>query len=241
MGVKMRYFKQKAGSIFLAPSLVGSLFVATHAVAQVSAEYCGSIAHSLGPFDYRQAGGSGEHRDMLATVEGAHFTQEIELLIRGRSGGADPGADMNYTLLAYPNHHRALISVMRYGEKKASPKPPGLRYEVECYFERAIRFRPDDAIARIIYATYLTKNKRVSEAVAQLEQATRIAGENAFTHYNVGLAYLDMKIYDKSLAQAHKALALGFERTELRDLLQKVGQWKDPVPAPADTPASAPQ
>lgn len=243
MGAKMTYFKAKAGSIFLALSLVGSLFAATPAAAQVSAEYCGSLANGFGPFDYRpdrNNPGTGSHSEKLAVVEGAHFTQEIELLIRGRSGGADPGADMNYTLMVFPNHHRALISVMRYGEKRASPKPPGLRYVVECYFERAIRFTSDDAIVRIIYATYLTKNKRAPEAVAQLEQATRIAGENGFTHYNIGLAYFDMRIYDKSLTQAHKALALGFARTELRELLEKAGQWKDPVKSPAEDVASPP-
>ena len=220
------------------------------AFAQVDANYCGSLANGFGPFDYRPdrdppTPGSGTHSEKLAVVEGAHFTKEIELLIRGRSGGVDPGGDMSYTLMAFPNHHRALISVMHYGEKKASAKPPGLRYDVECYFERAIRFRSDDAIVRIIYATYLTKNKRATEAVAQLEQATRIADQNGFTHYNIGLAYFDMKIYDKALAQAHRALALGFEQTSLRDLLEKASQWKNPAQVPmstlADIPASAPQ
>jgi len=242
----MTFFKRNTGSVLLALSLAGGLFTAIPSYAQVNANFCGPLANAFGPFDYRPdrdppTAGTGDHTHKLGLVEGAHFTKEVELLIRGHRSGNDPGGDLDYTLRAFPNHHRALISVMRYGEKRASPKPPGLRYDVECYFERAIRFASDDAITRIIFATYLTKNKRGPEAVTQLEQATRIADENAFTHYNIGLAYFDMKLYDKSLAQAHKALALGFERTELRDLLEKAGQWKDPLPAPADTPASAPQ
>jgi hypothetical protein len=221
---------------------------------QVDANYCGSIANGFGPFDYRPdrdtlMRGDGDHTHKLGLVEGAHFTKEVELLIRGRSGGLKPGGDIDYTLRAFPNHHRALISVMRYGEKEANQKPSGLRYVVECYFERAIRFSPDDALVRIIYSTYLTQNKRIPEAVAQLDQATRIAGESVFTQYNIGLAYFDMKIYDRALTQAHRALALGFERVELRQLLEKAGQWKEPAmspdappPAtPADTPASASQ
>ena len=233
----MKYLKPKAGSIFLALSLVGSIFSATPAFAQVSAEYCGALANGFGPFDYRPdrdpfSPGTGDHTYKRGLVEGAHFTPRVENLIGAQSGGqiGPPGSDLDYTLRAFPNNHRALMAVMRYGEKTGSQKPEGLRYVVECYFERAIRFASDDAIARIIYASYLTKNKRSPEAVAQLEQATKIAGENAFTHYNIGLAYFDMKIYDKSLAQAHKALALGFERTELRDLLQKAGQWKESAP-----------
>jgi tetratricopeptide (TPR) repeat protein len=91
----------------------------------------------------------------------------------------------------------------------------------------------------MIYSTYLSSNKRLPEAVAQLEQATAIAGESAFTHYNIGLAYYDLNIYDKALTQAHRALALDFQRTELQELLQKAGQWQEPGVSNTSTPASA--
>lgn len=213
-----------------------SIFLVSPAFAQVNANFCGSLENGFGPFDYRAdkyvAAPSDQesHRHKRGLVEGAHFTPRVESLIGAQSGGqiGPPGGDLDYTLRAFPNHHRALLSVMRYGEKTGSQQPPGLRYVVECYLERAIRFKPDDAIARILYSTFLTKNKRLPEAVAQLEQATTIAGENAFTHYNIGLTYFDMKIYDKALVRAHRALELGFERVELRDLLQGAGQWQEP-------------
>ena len=142
---------------------------------------------------------------------------------------------MNYTLKASPNHHRALISLINLGEKTRSPKPYGLTFDIECYFERALRFRPDDSTVRMIYATFLTKSKRDTEATVQLESATVAAGDNAFTHYNIGRIYFDMKNYDRALAQAHKAYGLGFERPVLRDQLISVGAWKDP-----DTQAAQP-
>ena len=221
------------------------MLAAFPAHAQVDANYCGSLNNAFGPFDYRperdtENRGDGDHKYKLKLVESTHFTREVELLISGRRSGTDPGGDIDYTLRAFPNHHRALMSVMRYGEKKASKRPTGLKYDVECYLERAIRFASDDAIARIIYATYFEKKKRTPEAISQLEQATRIARDNAFTHYNIGLAYLDMKVYDKALIQAHRALALGFERTQLRDLLEKAGHWKDPATEPAATTANLP-
>ncbi|MBK9234599.1 MAG: hypothetical protein IPO19_00485 [Rhodoferax sp.] len=206
------------------------------AMGQVSAGYCGGLTNNFGPFDYRAdhhvpaPGDQMPHPEKRRLVEGAHFTPRVESLIGAQSGGqlGPPGADLDYTLRAFPNHHRALISVMRYGEKKGNPQPPGLRYVVECYFERALRFKPNDVIVRMIYSTYLTKHKREAEAVAQLEQATALAGDNAFTHYNIGLTYFDMKIYDKALARAHRATELGFDRTELRDQLRNANQWQEP-------------
>ena len=215
-----------------------SFFLACAPVlAQVNANFCGPIAgNHYGPYEYRSDHfvaapndqESYSHKRVL--VDGAHFTPRVENLIGSQSGGRNgpPGADIDYTLRAFPNHHRALMSVMRYGEKTKSDKPAGLSMVVECYFERAARFKPKDTIVRMLYATFLIKNKRFPEAVGHLEQATVLAKDNAFTHYNIGLVYFDMKNYGKALAQAHEALALGFERNELRDLLKGVNQWQEP-------------
>ena len=82
--------------------------------AQVDANYCGSLANGYGPYDYRpdhhiQApGDQSPHTEKRMLVDGAHFTPRVENLIGAQSGGqvGDPGADLNYTLRAFPNHHR---------------------------------------------------------------------------------------------------------------------------------------
>jgi tetratricopeptide (TPR) repeat protein len=192
---------------------------------------CGSLANAYGPYDYRT--------DRGPTL--SHFTAPVENLIRGHTSGKLPGGDLDYTLRAFPNHHRALLSVMRYGEKTKSPHPRDLRYSVECYFDRALRFRPDDTTVRMLFATFLSRNNRTPEALQQLQAANELAKDNGFTHYNIGLVYLEMKVYDRALAQAHRAIALGFAQTALKDGLVAAGQWKDP-PAPASqAPASAAQ
>ena len=211
--------------------LIGLLFAvlgATPVYAQSGDSACGSLSQGAGygPFDYRT------DKPKLGIVEQFHFTPVVEALIRG-STSTLPGADLDYTLRAIPNHHRALMAVVRYGEKMKSPKPSGTGYSVECYFDRALRFRPDDKIVRMIYATFLSKNARTPEAIQQLEQAAASAADNAFSHYNIGLVYFDLKDYDKALAQAHKALALGFPRTDLRDQLRSVGKWSEPAGLPA--------
>jgi len=231
----MTHFKLNTGFIALLFGLLSSIFSAEPAFAQTGNSACGPLANAFGPLDYRT-----ERGNNLYLVESTHFLPYIESLIRGHTN-ITPGDDIDYTLRAYPNHHRALLAMMRLGEKEKTPKPNGSRYTVECWFERAVQFRPDDTTVRMIFSSYLSKNKRVPEAISQLEHATALAKDNSFTHYNIGLVYFDMKIYDKALAQAHKAIALGFKRTELRDLLEKAGQWQEPVATPADAPASAPQ
>jgi len=205
---------------------------------------CGPIRGGhYGPYDYRpdhqKNAGSDPmpHSDKRVLVEGAHFTPRVENLIGAQSGGqiGPPGQDLSYTLRAFPNNHRALVSVMRYGEKFKTETPPGLQYPVECYFERAIRFAGNDSIVRIIYATYLTKKNRPTEAKAQLNSATQLAVDSAFTHYNIGLAYFEMKEYGPALESAHRAIALGFEKPDLREKLRAAGHWQDPTTPPADT------
>jgi tetratricopeptide (TPR) repeat protein len=204
-------------------------YLTTAAFAQSQDVTCGSLENSYGPFDYRTDRGSKLH-----IVEAYHFTPEVEALIKADTGYI--GADLDYTLRAYPNHHRALVSAMRFGEKTKSPMPPNMKYSVECYFERALRFRPDDTVARMLYATFLQKNRRIEESNVQLERASNDAKENGFTHYNIGLIYFDGKNFDKALTEAQRAITLGFPRQELKDRLIAIGKWREP---PSATPASA--
>ena len=194
--------------------------------AQLEGMACGSLQNGYGPYDYRT------DKPKLPIVDGAHFTPAVEALIRGNTSSVGPGTDLDYTLRAFPNHHRALVSVMNYGEKVKPRLPRDLPRTVECYFERALRFRPDDTVARMIYATYLAKNKREPDANKQLDQVAAAAHDNAFTFYNMGLIYFDMKNYDRALEQAHKAYGLGFGPTDLRDQLKKVGKWVEAEPKP---------
>jgi tetratricopeptide (TPR) repeat protein len=130
---------------------------------------------------------------------------------------------------------------MRFGERTKSPQPSGLPRQVECYFERAVRFRSDDTVARLLYAKYLINGSRKPEALIQIESAKYHAGDNPLTHYNIGLLYLEVDEAEQALVQAHRALALGLERTDLKDRLVALGRWRDPAPPrPLPDPASAP-
>lgn len=218
-----------------AKAAVGLLFTlgCVVAVAQVSPGVCGSLRTSYGPFDYRSShyraapGDSMSHADKLNIVERVHFTFDVEFASKGSTGSL-PGPDLEYTLKVFPNHHRALVAVIRLWERSGIPTPPGFTRPAECYFERAIRFQTSDTVSRLIYATFLIKASRTSEAVMQLEAADRDAQDNAFSQYNIGLLYVDAKKYDEALLHAHRAMALGLERPELMRRLEAVGKWREP-------------
>jgi hypothetical protein len=192
--------------------------------AQVTAADCGSLRSvgQYGPWDYRT------DKPMLVVVERVHFQPSVEALMRNPKTGP-PGGDLDYTLRASPNHHRALMAIMRYGDQLKTEKTPAATYKLECYFERAIRFAADDAIVRMIYAIYLSNRSRAPEALFQLGEATKLATDNPFTNYNIGLVYFDMQQFDKALAHAHKAMALGLNQPALREQLKAAGKWVEPA------------
>ncbi len=191
------------------------------ATSQAASSSCGPLENPYGPYDYVT------QKDHLRVVEQHHFTPQVEALVTG-SSSVHVGEDIDYTLRAYPNHHRALMSVVRLGERQHSSQPVGLSYSVECYFERALRFRPADSLVRMIYARYLFLEHRDQQANDQLEAAAGFAGDDAFAHYNIGLLYLQHENYPLALTHAQKAYALGFPQLALRDQLQLRGQWKEP-------------
>lgn len=199
------------------------------AAAQTGAMACGSLENGYGPFDYRT------QRSKLKVVEDFHFTPEVEILARGKSGSL--GGDLDYTLRASPNHHRALIALMRLSKRTGLPQPAQLPRPIECYFERAVRFQRDDPIPRMIYARYLGAQKRNEEAHQQLAAAASHADGNPLTHYNVGLIYVELKDHEHALEQAHQALALGLTTTALQDQLKAAGHWREPAPVSATSPA----
>jgi tetratricopeptide (TPR) repeat protein len=194
---------------------------------------CGSLRNHYGPYDYRR------DKDKLGIVEQYHFAPEVELLIRGQTS-AYPSGDISYTLSTFPNHHRALLAMLRWGERHKSPHPPGTSRSVDCWFDRAIRFAANDTVVRVMYAGYLGRTNRVELAKQHLEVAAGYGSENGFSLYNIGLAYFDLGDYAMSLKYAHAAESAGFVRPELQGLLQGRNQWRSFNPASAASSPAAP-
>ncbi|MEO7494780.1 MAG: tetratricopeptide repeat protein [Massilia sp.] len=198
--------------------------------------FCGNITNPFGPYDYRKA--KTEYSHELYLVESTHFTSEIENGIKGRSGSL--ANEIDYTLRAFPNHIRALASLDRLAFKeKETNMLNGSRWPVECYFERAVRFAPDDGAARSAYATYLFRRGQLDKALTMFREAARITPDDATVNYNLGLAYFNAKNYSEANVYAQKAYKLGFPLPALKNKLVGVGKWQELPDAPA--PAPAPQ
>src|SRR6266496_1475185 len=152
-------------------------------------EECGPLQNTggYGPFDYRTSA------KQLAIVERFHFTPDVEALKRGESGTL--GNDLDYTLRASPNHHRALVAMANLAFKVNNDKPKGAHYTLSCYFDRAIRFAPNDDKVYMINGIYLARAGKKQEALKQLQIAESLAKDNANVQYNLGLVYFDLKDY----------------------------------------------
>jgi tetratricopeptide (TPR) repeat protein len=187
-----------------------------------AANFCGELKNAFGPFDYRKRA---EFAAQFDLVEGAHFTSDVENGIKGNTSTI--GGDLDYTLRAIPNHHRALASLARYAVRTKEVKLAHATYPVACYFERAVRMAPDDGDVRAEYGNYLFALGESEKAFEMYKDAVAMAPDNATFNYNLGLAYLKAKNYEQANTYAHKAYALGFPLPGLKNMLTAAGKWDD--------------
>jgi predicted Zn-dependent protease len=179
---------------------------------------CGPLAPGFGPFDYLVEKGPN-----LEIVETHHLRPSVRLLETDR--GKAPGFDLDYTLRAFPNHHIALQLTVDLAAKEKTTKPLGMKISVECYFDRAIRFSPKDAVVRVLHGNYLTKSGHIQEALSEYKEAEKLEPDNASILYNMGIIYFKQKDYEQSRAYAKKAYARGFPLPGLKKMLIRAGKW----------------
>ena len=208
----------------LATSLGLLLMFCTPALAATaSVAGCGDLANGYGPYDYT----NGAHfRQKLPIVEQAHFTMPVQTLQRGATATM-PGGDIDYTLRAFPNHHRALYAMSAYALRyRGQFVPPGARYSAECYFDRAMRFKPDDGVVRMLYGIHQYKLGKLDKALMQYDAALQIMPDSAELHNNLGLLYVARGDYVKANEHANKAYSLGFPLPGLRNRLIELDAWE---------------
>ena len=179
---------------------------------------CGSLKNATGPFDYRKP-----DVDNLRMVHEFHFTPEVESLKEAKTGYL--GGDLDYTLRVFPNHHRALASMMALQFKAKTERPTGTHWPIPCYFDRAMRFAPDDGKVRMIYGVYLMRKDKTKDAIEEFKVAADLGEDSGNLHYNAGLAYFEVGDYAQSVEHAKKAYAAGFSLPGLKNKLVKAGKW----------------
>ena len=186
------------------------------------------IPNKYGPFEYRTA--SPADREL---VEGAHFTEEYDAYLKGREKSArkqnelPPAAGFGYTLWAFPNQPQALAAMEDLGIRHKTENLPGAMLRVHCFFQRAVRFAPDDALIRAIYGYYYARRGKFAEAKVQLEKVDSLGSNVSSVFVYTAFSYIEMKDYEKALEAAKRAYQLGYSLPGLRNRLERVGKWHD--------------
>jgi tetratricopeptide (TPR) repeat protein len=187
-------------------------------------EFCGTLENAYGPYDYSNP----QHRaELLPVVENAHFDANVRNLKgaahRNKKDVQVPG-DIDYTLRAFPNHHVALDAMGRYWLLHRTESPYVGRYTPDCWFERAVRFKPEDGTVYLVHGIFLYRQGKYADAAKKYEQALELMPNSAEVHYNFGLLYVATGELDLAVEHANRAYGLGFPLPGLRRMLANAGR-----------------
>ena len=233
----MRTGGRSAARLVVGGLVVGALL--DFAAAPARAELCGGALEDNNfqrPVDYANPQVETANINL---VERFHFNSEVEALLKGTT--APLPMDIAYTLRQIPNHYRALNAMARF--QLRTPRPVTATYwTADCYFERALAFRPEDGVLYMLYGIYLQGRKDYPSALEAYRRAESLRLESPELVYNMGLLFTEMANYADARSYAHKAYAGGYPLQGLRHRLERANQWQDAPPAPpaATPPAEAP-
>ena len=192
-------------------------------LAQAAEECPDVLKGQYGPYDYMDPDVALRQK-YRETVEPYHFTPKVATLRGGQSAPIE--ADIGYTIRAFPNHYPALDALSRLSLTRQTTRMPLAGCTVEGYFERAIRFKPNDARVHMAYGLHLYRWKKVQQAKEQLLEAERLAPDDTNNLYNLGLVYADLGDWDRAMNCAPNAYGAGFPLPGLRNKLVKAGKWR---------------
>jgi hypothetical protein len=197
---------------------------------------CGVLQNyaEVGPWDYHDPSNrmptGADPMGRVLRVENVHFHPEIRNVDLQRAGPEKIEAELAYVLRVFPNHPYALYALSRL-EKRLNGKLPGKaitpytpKITAECFFDRAMRFRPDDKTSHMIYAMHLHDRKRYQDALAEYQTAERLGEDSPSFFYNFGLYYADQRDWDNAVKYAQKAYEQNFPLDGLRKKIQLAGR-----------------
>lgn len=181
----------------------------------------GGPVHGGVTHDYRNRA---NFQSKLAMVESTHFNERIQALKKGST--TSPMEDIDFTLHIFPNHHRALNTVIGFSlqHKRHPPTEKGL--PAECYLQRAITFSPEDGVPYKLYGYYLQRKGRPQKALQAYQQAMELLPTDVMVHYNTGLVLVELKRYDKAMEVARPLYQAGLSLPGLKRKLVKAGVWE---------------
>jgi tetratricopeptide (TPR) repeat protein len=199
-----------------AASTVGLLFVSGTAFAQG------------GGYDYYAPRTDNADITRLTNVEGYHVAPGQAQAARGNYYYAQQ--EFEFILNYYPNHPKALGLLSDLCAKYTDPR---CSTAAEARFQAAISRNPEIGQTYLLYGIHLHRKRQLEQAVKAYRRAIELAPSSVSAHYNLGLAYVDLKQYDLANQHAQRSYQLGAYTPGLRNRLEKVGKWNPNAGTPA--------
>jgi Flp pilus assembly protein TadD len=203
------------------------------------AAFAAALLTSQGPASAQQDCGDGrdglkvDYIDPSTTAQALvnnmnnnHFNENVRNLKGGQTGTL--AGDLDYILRNSPNHHKALYTMSEYHLRERTERFEHEAFTMTCWFERAMRFSPNDPVVPMLYGIYLHRRGDFGEAEREYKRSMEMSPDFAEVHYNLGLLYLDRKRLDDARTQAREAYRLGYPLPGLRDKLAAAGAWTQP-------------
>lgn len=187
------------------------------ALCLVASLFCfstNSLANTYGePFNFYEPAPN----KILSNVEKYHLNQGIDKVKQGKYEYA--WSEFAFMLHYFPNHPKALQLISDLSVQMENPA------RAERYFERAIRLYPNESETHALHGIFLHKLGRYQESVDAYKRAIALNDKPVDYHYNLGLAYYEMKDFKEALQQAEIAYNKGYPLPGLKDKLKAVDVW----------------
>jgi tetratricopeptide (TPR) repeat protein len=197
----------------------------------------GAFAQGAGGHDYYAPRTDSAEVTRLKNVEGYHLVPGQTKTARREYYYAQQ--EFEFILHYYPNHPKALALLSELCQKSGDKRCDAA---ADAWFDKAIKLNPEIGQTYLLYGMHLHRRRQLEEAVKAYRRAVELAPSSVSAHYNIGLAYVDLKQFDLANQHAQRSYQLGAYTPGLKNKLEKVGKWNPNVVLPpiADvTPAAA--
>jgi Tfp pilus assembly protein PilF len=206
-----------------ARSLITGCLLVLAFVSSVWAECNISVTDAGGGIALDYADQAPEVRSRIRTVENHHFNANVESLKQGQTTSLP--VDIEFLLRYVPNHYRGLAAYSKW-ELQNPRMALGRPRSAECYYKRAINFRPEDPRLHFLLGTFLHKAGRLAEARVEYDRAETMGLASSELYYNRGLLELDAGDLDRARSYADRAYSLGYPFPGLRNRIQAQSQGR---------------
>jgi tetratricopeptide (TPR) repeat protein len=200
---------------------------------------CKGARIPFGPFDYLERK---KYPGELFIVEEYHLTAEILNLQQATSSYAIN--DIQYTLMGWPNHPKALQAAYNYRLQHRGKFRRGINdpSPVECLLQRAINFSPRDPVPYMLLGILMHKFEHYEEALKSFRRANKLLPNDIITLYNLGLTLVALEQYEEAAEVAKEVYSTDFPLPGLKNKLIAAGHWQlEPSEAPPPEQESAPE